>query len=92
MMATMPRYPHIRIAIHSANPLAAISAIRSALRHAGVDRREISAFSQKAFACRDVDDLRDLCRDWVRVEAPSWHGEEGAASWPPSGSSPSMQV
>lgn len=92
MMAMMPRYPHIRVAVHSANPLAAISAIRGALRRAGVERREIAVFSQQAFTCRDVDDLRELCRDWVRVDAPSWHTGDEAPSWPPSGSSPTARA
>lgn len=88
MMAMMPRYPHIRVAVHSANPLTAISAIRGALRHAGVERREIAAFSQQAFTCRDVEDLRELCRDWVEVEAPSWQSGDDSPPWPPPRSHP----
>jgi hypothetical protein len=92
MMATMPRYPHIHVALHSANPLAAISAIRGALRHAGVDRREIAAFSQQAFACRDAEGLREVCRNWVEVDVPSWQSGEDAPTWPPSGSFPSARA
>lgn len=79
----MPRYPHIQVAVHSANPLTAISAIRGALRRAGVARREIANFSQQAFTCEDLDRLRDVCSGWVRVEAPSWQEEEHTAEWPP---------
>jgi len=67
-----PRYPNIRVAVRSPNPLAAISAIREALRRAGVARGEIASFSQQAFACRDPDRLREVCRGWVRVDAPRW--------------------
>jgi|GEM_PF-1222614 len=82
-----PRYPDIRVAVHSANPLTAISAIRGALRRAGVERREIATFSQQAFTSQDLDHLRDVCRHWVRVEAPTWHDAEddpGAGVWPPN--------
>lgn len=81
-----PRYPDIRVAVHSANPLTAISAIRGALRRAGVERREIATFSQQAFTSEDLDHLRSVCRHWVRVEAPSWPDPDSdpeATSWPP---------
>lgn len=79
-----PRYPHIRVAVHSPNPLVAISAIRGALRRAGVGRREIAMFSQEAFTCRDLENLRDVCRGWVKVDAPIWHGDPAAPLWPPT--------
>lgn len=68
----MPRYPQIRVNVRSHNPLTAISAIREALRQAGVSQSEIARFSHQAFACCDLESLREHCRSWVRVEAPRW--------------------
>lgn len=81
--AMTPRYPKIRVAVRSSNPLTAISAIREALRQAGASPTEIAQFSQQAFACRDLAALRQHCRGWVRVEAPSWSRppQVGYASW-----------
>lgn len=78
-----PRYPHIRVAVRSPNPLTAISAIRGALRHAGVARHEIAAFSQEAFCTEDLDHLREVCRDWVDVEVPAWAGVGTGGDKPP---------
>lgn len=80
------KYPHIRVAVRSPNPLTAISAIREALRRAGVAPGEIAHFSQQAFSCRDLDRLRELCRGWVRVDAPRWSGlPVPGLGLPPSG-------
>lgn len=82
----LPRYPHIRVAVRSTNPLTAISAIREALRQAGAGRREIARFSHQAFSCRDLDHLRRVCRGWVEVEAPGWRVPgSGSGSWPALG-------
>jgi imidazoleglycerol phosphate dehydratase HisB len=48
-----------------------ISAVRLALRRAGIDRGEIRRFSQQALGMDDAEGQRRLCRQWVDVEAPS---------------------
>lgn len=62
----------IHVRVDSPNPLVVISAIRGALRRAGVDREEIARFSHQAFASRDLSDLRQVCRSWAVVDAPRW--------------------
>lgn len=64
------RYPQIWVRVRSSNPLAVISAVRSALRQAGVERTEIERFSRQAFTTHDLDELGSICRSWVSVEAP----------------------
>lgn len=63
-----PRYPDIRIAMQSGNPLAWVSAVRLALRRAGADRSEIDRFSDEAWSAGDPDELASLCRRWVRLD------------------------
>lgn len=63
-----PRYPDIRIAIVSENPLAWVSAVRLALRRAGADRSEIDRFSTEAWTAGDPAEVESLCRRWVRLE------------------------
>lgn len=63
-----PRYPEIRIAMLSENPLAWVSAVRAALRRAGADRSEIDRFSSEAWSAQDSGELASLCRRWVRLE------------------------
>lgn len=66
-----PRYPRIQVCVRSPHPLALISAVRLALRRAGIDRREIRSFSQQALGMDDAEGQRRLCRQWVAVDAPS---------------------
>jgi hypothetical protein len=63
-----PRYPHIRVTLHSRNPCALIGAVRQALREAGVDRDEIRSFSRQAFESPDEADVRAVCGEWARLE------------------------
>lgn len=63
-----PRYPDIHIAMRSENPLAWVSAVRSALRRAGADRTEIDRFSNEAWSAGDPGELATLCRRWVRLD------------------------
>lgn len=65
-----PRYPTIRVCLRSPHPLAHISAVRLALRRAGVDRGEIHRFSHQALALESAERQRQLCREWVAVETP----------------------
>lgn len=64
-----PRYPRIRACVRSPNPLAHISAVRLALRRAGIDRGEIHRFSELALDLDDAELQRRLCREWVDVRS-----------------------
>lgn len=66
-MIDVPRYPQVRVQVCSDNPLALISAVRHALRRAGVPREEIQTFSQQAFA-GGRSDLRTVCQGWARID------------------------
>jgi hypothetical protein len=63
-----PRYPEIRVTVHSRNPCALIGAVRMALRQAGVDRDEIRAFSSEAFESPSADRVRRVCDRWATVD------------------------
>ncbi len=63
-----PRYPQIRVRLHSRNPCALIGAVRQAMREAGVDRDEIRSFSRQAFDTTDEADLRAVCGEWTRLD------------------------
>ncbi|MCB1057562.1 MAG: hypothetical protein KDD11_18840 [Acidobacteria bacterium] len=67
----VPRYPKIRVCLQSPSPLAHISAVRLALRQAGIDRGEIHRFSHQALALDDAERQLELCRAWVAVESPA---------------------
>jgi hypothetical protein len=54
--------------MRSENPLAWVSAVRSALRRAGADRTEIDRFSNEAWSAGDPGELASLCRRWVRLD------------------------
>jgi len=60
-----PRYPDLRVCLHTENPLALVSATRLALRRAGTDRTEIERFTRDALGSPDP---RTLCGLWVRLE------------------------
>ena len=62
---TGPRYPQLRVSLHTANPLALVSATRQALRRAGTDRTEIERFTRDALASADPE---TLCGRWVALE------------------------
>ena len=64
----MPRYPDIHVCIHSRNPLAMVSAVRSALRVADVDADEIRQFSEQALAEHEPSRIHDVCSQWTAVE------------------------
>ena len=63
-----PRYPQIRVTLHSRKPCALIGAVRQALREAGVDRDEIRSFSRQAFEASDEAALRTVCGEWTRLQ------------------------
>jgi len=60
-----PRYPDLRVSLHTDNPLAMVSAVRLALRKAGTDRGEIERFTREAL---NSPDPQDFCDQWVRVD------------------------
>lgn len=62
-----PRYPEISIHLRSRNPLAAVSAVRQAMRRVGVDRAEIKRFSEQALA-HDMRGAWQVCEAWARVD------------------------
>ena len=64
----MPRYPDIQVCLHSRNPLAMVSAVRSALRTADVDACEIRRFSEQALAEDEPGRVHDICSQWTDVE------------------------
>lgn len=64
----MPRYPDIQICLHSRNPLAMVSAVRSALRSADVDACEIRRFSEQALSEDEPARVHDICSQWTDIE------------------------
>lgn len=57
--------------MHTGHPLALVSAVRYALRRAGVDREQISTFSGQALASHSGRQARRVCNQWVTVDAPA---------------------
>jgi 3-oxoacyl-[acyl-carrier-protein] synthase III len=66
-----PSPPDVRVTVHSANRWAVAAAVRQALRRAGKDRQEIDRVVDEVVAAETPERLRDVCRRWVRVQAPS---------------------
>ena len=64
----MPRYPDIQVQIHSRNPLALVSAIRTALRKSRVDAGEIRRFTDEAMASEEPTTIYSVCAAWAEVE------------------------
>lgn len=60
-----PRYPDLRVSLHTDNPLAVVSAVRLALRKAGTDRREIDRFTREALGSPDP---QHFCDEWVQLD------------------------
>lgn len=65
-----PRYPQIRVTVHSRNPCALIGAVRLALRQAGITRDEIQSFSSEAFESPTEERVRKVCDRWATVDVP----------------------
>lgn len=66
-----PRYPKIRIRLHSRNPFALVSAVRQGLRRSHVDGREIDRFTEEALRTEEPQRMREVCSAWAAVEVPS---------------------
>ena len=71
MMLMMPRYPEIRIRLHSRNPFALVSAVRFALRRSRVDSREIERFTEEALCDEDPRHIEQVCASWAAIEGIS---------------------
>lgn len=63
-----PRYPDIRIHLHSHNPFALVSAVRQALRRSRVDAGEIHRFTEEALRSDEPSRIRDVCASWASVD------------------------
>lgn len=63
----MPRYPEIRVRLHSRNPFAIVSAVRLAMRKSSVDAGEIQRFSDEAMRDERPEHMRTVCSRWVQV-------------------------
>lgn len=64
--STTPRYPHVRVQLRTAHPLALFSAVRHALRRGGVAPSEVDRFCELAF--RDGRPMREVAEHWAVVE------------------------
>ena len=69
-MTPYPIYPQIHVYSRSRNPLALVSAVRQALRQAGLERAEISRFSRQALGTEDPQVQREICGSWVSIDLP----------------------
>ena len=70
MIIMAPRYPEIRVRLHSRNPFALVSAVRQALRQSHVDGREIDRFTEEALRDEEPNRMRRVCAAWAAIEPP----------------------
>ena len=61
----MTRYPAVRVRTRTPNPMLLVAKVRQQMRRAGVDSREIDAFSEAALSAGDEVDVRRVCGEWV---------------------------
>ncbi len=61
----MTRYPQVRVRTRTPNPLLLVAFVRQELRRAGVEAREIEAFSEAALSAPDEMAIRRVCGEWV---------------------------
>ena len=61
----MTRYPDLRVRTRTPNPMLLVAMVRQELRRAGVESREIEAFSEAALSSADEVDIRRVCGEWV---------------------------
>ncbi|HEX9733658.1 MAG TPA: hypothetical protein VGG06_16925 [Thermoanaerobaculia bacterium] len=66
-----PRYPDVRIRLHSRNPFALVSAVRQGLRRSHVDGREIDRFTEEALRVEEPQRMREICSAWAAIEIAS---------------------
>ncbi len=65
-----PRYPEVRVRLHSRNPFALVSAVRQGLRRCHVDDREIDRFTEEALRSEEPNLMREVCAAWAAIEGP----------------------
>ena len=65
-----PRYPQVSVELHTRNPYAWVSAVRSSLRHEGVGKPEIRSFTEQALETSDPGRVETVCSDWVNMVLP----------------------
>ena len=61
----MTRYPDVRVRTRTPNPMLLVAMVRQELRRAGVESREIDAFSEAALNAGDEVGIRRVCGEWV---------------------------
>ncbi len=68
-MMMPPKYPDIEVRLHSRNPLALVSAVRSAMRVRRVDASEIDRFTDEAMSHQEEPErVQDVCSEWARIK------------------------
>lgn len=65
---TTPRYPDVRVRLHSRNPFALVSAVRQGLRRSRADETEIVRFTEEALRDEEPQRVREVCSAWAVVE------------------------
>ena len=66
-----PKYPQLHVRLHSRNPFAMISAVRSAMRRSCFDGSEIDRFTEEALRTEEPQQIDQICKSWARVEVLS---------------------
>ena len=61
----MTRYPEVRVRARTPNPMLLVAKVRQEMRRAGVEWREIEAFSEAALSAGDETRMRRVCGEWV---------------------------
>ena len=61
----MTRFPEVRVRTRTPNPLLLVAVVRQEMRRAGVEAREIEAFSEAALSAADEVGIRRVCGEWV---------------------------
>ncbi len=61
----MTRYPEVRVRTRTQNPLLLVAVVRQEMRRAGVEAREIEAFSEAALSAPNEVAIRRVCGEWV---------------------------
>ena len=67
-MMMPPRYPDIEVRLYSRNPLALVSAVRTAMRVSSVAASEIDRFTAEAMSHEEPERVHDVCSEWAHVE------------------------
>lgn len=65
-----PKYPDVEVRLHSRNPLALVSAVRSAMRVRRIAASEIDRFTAEAMSLHheEPERIQDVCSEWARIK------------------------